>query len=266
MNDFKGDDYDFAAGSVLGMRSWGIDNLGRLHGVTHAEVWTPGENVAVCKKTHEIPCPNPVAPRDRLRPGGTVSAVEPKKKRGKRKGYETTLAPWEMEILYGTPGGLRGRCGDPACYNGVHVVDSAHRFDPNCECGFWAYDEHTFTAHGDITGIIEGYGKTTIGTRGFRCEKARIAALCREHDGKPLSLSLWLRLQQLYPEAAFYETRDEMVSKHGGVLHEWGAVDEAFWVTPVKRPESDFFMSQLNALRQSMTYSLSSRYFGGGVA
>jgi hypothetical protein len=233
MNDFKGDDYDFAAGSIHGMRSWGIDDQGRLHGVTHAEVWTPGENVAACKRFTQIPCPNPVAPRDRL-PKGSVTA-EPKKKRGRRRGQEEALPPWERELLlsFQPP----ARCGDPACHYGMHIVKSDHRFDPDCECGFWAYDEHTFKPHGDITGIIEGYGKTTIGTRGFRCEKARIVALCRRHGGEPLSLSLWLRLQQLYPDAVFYEDRDAMVSNHGGVLHNWPPVDEGFWTAPVPKSE-----------------------------
>lgn len=50
----------------------------------------------------------------------------------------------------------------------------------NCTCGFYAYydpdwDEYAFA---DTTlGIIEGYGRVTAGTRGFRAEKCKIVAL-----------------------------------------------------------------------------------------
>lgn len=53
----------------------------------------------------------------------------------------------------------------------------------NCRCGFYAYcnggnDYHRQTM-GAITvqGIVEGYGLVTVGTRGFRASKARLAAI-----------------------------------------------------------------------------------------
>lgn len=48
---------------------------------------------------------------------------------------------------------------------------------PRCTCGFYAYYDGTIYAPGRITGIIEGYGHVTVGTKGFRCEKAIIRAL-----------------------------------------------------------------------------------------
>jgi hypothetical protein len=50
----------------------------------------------------------------------------------------------------------------------------------SCGCGFWAYH-----AGGDrpkpsderAIGIVEGYGRTIIGTKGFRSQKARIVAV-----------------------------------------------------------------------------------------
>ena len=45
------DDYagiDFTVGSVRGIRRWTVDVNGRLHGVTHSDVWYPGENIAKC--------------------------------------------------------------------------------------------------------------------------------------------------------------------------------------------------------------------------
>ena len=40
-----------AAGTVLGVRAFDIDSLGRLRGVTHADVFRPGENIARCRAT-----------------------------------------------------------------------------------------------------------------------------------------------------------------------------------------------------------------------
>lgn len=231
MSDFKGEDYDFAAGSVQGMRSWGMDSLGRLHGITHKLVWRPGENVAACQKQRRIPCPK-------------VAELAGRKERSRRvRGYEHDYYSWQVG---GTTCGLRG------CADGTHPAPSEHAFDANCECGFWAYDEHSFQSHGDVSGVIEGYGKTTIGTRGFRCEKARVIALCREWGdaNKLLSLSAWLRLQQLYPDAKFYEDADEMVSAHGGVLREWAQVGEDFWekAVPQSRDEAYYYTSMLSNL------------------
>lgn len=47
-----------------------------------------------------------------------------------------------------------------------------------CECGFYAYyanEEHQYS--GQVAGVIEGYGETLVGTKGFRTAKARILAL-----------------------------------------------------------------------------------------
>lgn len=48
-----------------------------------------------------------------------------------------------------------------------------------CKCGFWAYWEPHLDLMSimPISGIIKGYGKTIIGTKGFRCEKAEIMGL-----------------------------------------------------------------------------------------
>lgn len=48
----------------------------------------------------------------------------------------------------------------------------------HCTCGFYAYHDgsNEFDGSGRITGVIEGYGKTVIGTKGFRASKARIVA------------------------------------------------------------------------------------------
>lgn len=208
MSDFNGDDFEFAAGSIKGMRTWRADDQGRLRGVTHPMVWLPGENVSTC----------------RIGGGGRYTPC-PKARTG--DGWYVTFG--------------RPTCEDPVCTPRGHYAapseDKRHHFDPECECGFWAYDEDHYTNHGDVCGVIEGYGRTTIGTKGFRCEKARIVALCREAGDRDVSLSLWLRLQQLYPAAQFFEDYDEMVTAHGAVLRSYDAIGDDFWNVPADEPK-----------------------------
>lgn len=80
------------------------------------------------------------------------------------------------------PGINQARClaisavmGPPQLGN-PHVTP--HRL---CGCGYWAYWEPTYHDLDNpdngcypVTGIIRGHGRTLIGERGFRCEKAEI--------------------------------------------------------------------------------------------
>jgi hypothetical protein len=257
MNDFAGKEYEFAVGSLQGLRAWNIDDKGRLHGVTHKEVWRPGENVSVCKRVTEVACPK--AERDRARKA--EAGRESKKKRRNRD--EVTFYVSPSLDADGTPSIA---CGDPTCVNGrYHTVASAHRFDPSCQCGFWAYDEASFTAQGEIVGVIDAYGKTTIGTKGFRAEKARILGLSRkDRSGDELSRSALFRLATLYPEVQFYDDLDALIDAHDGVLKTWGEVDEGFWLTPVPEKDSGAF-GGLMLPSSSWMYSPSSyRLLSGG--
>lgn len=245
MSDFNGEDYEFAAGAIKGLRSWKADKQGRLRGVTHTTVWLPSENVSVCKDPGGSYEPCPKRERRRTDPGGYYPSLTITY----HSDYDTT-------------------CDDPTCTPSGHFVAATetHLFDPNHSCGFWAYDEHHFQEHGDVIGVIEGYGKTTIGTKGFRCEKARIVALCRKHGGGDLSLSLWLRLQQLYPAAKFYEDRDQMVTAHGAVMRgNWDQPDEAFWAADELPKDEDTYSAIWRTYRNA-ALSMPSRYWSGGVA
>lgn len=48
-----------------------------------------------------------------------------------------------------------------------------------CSCGFYAYLNgfNEYNHYTRVTGVIEGYGETLIGSRGFRAQKARILAI-----------------------------------------------------------------------------------------
>ena len=103
-------------------------------------------------------------------------------------------------LLTGVFGGVWGRgenvaeCGgdrgSPPCHRGLVPA-------PGCGCGFWAYWALRYAWRcdyywrGEVIGIIQGYGRTTIGTRGCRCGKARILGLHVRPagpDAKPQSL------------------------------------------------------------------------------
>lgn len=240
MSDFAGTEYDFAAGSLKGLRGWNMDHLGRLHGVTHQEVWRPGENVSVCKQATKVPCPQ-VNHRDEARRASEAgrAQVESKKRRKKRES-ELTFIPDETWHFTFT---VRQPCADPTCVGGeYHAAPSDHRFDPECQCGFWAYDEDGFTPQGSVIGVIEGYGKTTVGTKGFRAEKARIVALCCEDgEGDRLSRSTLTRLATLYPDVSFHDDLDAMVDAHPEVMRTWAEVDAGFWLRPVPEKRNAFY-------------------------
>lgn len=107
MSDFSG--IPFAAGTITGLRAWGIDDYGRLVG-GYGQVWRPGENVAECPK-------------------------------------------------------------------GCEGIEEA------CTCGFYAY--HSVNSdYGHAEGVIEGYGVVVVGSKGFRCAKARIVGVRIRDDAK----------------------------------------------------------------------------------
>ena len=96
-DDFTGP--ALAAGTVLGVRAFDIDNLGRLRGVTHADVFRPGENIARCRAT----------PQGRWTyvPGGM------------------TWPPDEPREHH--PGSADCECGYWAHYDGTHSYESTPR-------------------------------------------------------------------------------------------------------------------------------------------
>lgn len=264
MSDFAGHEYDFAAGSLKGLRGWNMDKFGRLHGVTHEEVWRPGENVSICKQERQIACPKKNL-REEARKASEAGRAKVEKK--KRKGRDPIRQEW-LEANRDPSGYWPAvACGDPACVNGrYHIVGSGHRFDPDCRCGFWAYDEAGFRALGTVVGVIEGYGKTTVGTKGFRCEKARIVAIsCENGEGVRHSRSMLARLAALYPDVAFVENLDALIDEHSEVLRTWPEVGDDFWLQPVEPKREEWsavkWATSLTVPASSFTF-----YPGGSIA
>lgn len=182
---------EFVVGSAKGIRVWRTDSLGRLTGWTHREVWTPGENVARC-----------------------------------RKGEVDTYT--RLSIYYG----LDGERAEPC-----------ESIDPACACGYWAYHSGTpdFGSSEGVVGIIEGYGKTTIGTKGFRCEKARILAfafpksLCGCSHDLPFAQTSEVEatVRCNYPDVPTFDSVDDMVAAFPPDKPELPSPDDPdFWTMP----------------------------------
>lgn len=68
--------------------------------------------------------------------------------------------------------------------------DSCNGNDPACSCGFYAYWDGSddYSGYGKVSGVIEAYGKTVVGTRGFRAKKAKIVALLLPEPPKEIDL------------------------------------------------------------------------------
>lgn len=161
--DFDG--WGFALGHVSGARSWALEQTGNgtLTGVFHKRAWQSGENVAECRQVvgHIIP---DVGVTDETHP---VWEIQPDG-RNKCIGWTWTIDGVEGIKLGNLPERL---------YRGeVDVNDHDAR---DCRHGFYAYQQGTLDWGQalNISGVVHGYGKVSLGERGFRAEKAKIAAL-----------------------------------------------------------------------------------------
>lgn len=197
-NQFDG--IGFAPGVVRGARSFDVDVLGRLTGIHYKQVWRPGENTAECRK------------RESDTWGGTF--------------LNSLTISYVEEAIYG-----RKRKPVPK----VEPEKPKPHSMETCACGFYGYYDNSndYYAKGRVSGIVEGYGETLIGTRGFRCGKARIVALCI--NGK---VDEWLAglLRRNYGDVPMFDSFKSMVSEYpcdGGELAISPTSDPDFWTRTV---------------------------------
>jgi len=144
MSNFS--DRPLYTGTLTGIRSFKVDDYGRLTAVNYPGVWTPGENVATCRSDAIGSIWSPLVSMMRI-------SVE--------------TAPAEKKEAEGPK----------------HQVASH-----SCGCGFYAYYDRRHNPHhdkGQVLGLVEGYGVMTVGSRGFRAEKARIVALVKTRGAFP---------------------------------------------------------------------------------
>lgn len=149
-NEFGG--LDLSIEPVRGVRSFLVDSLGRLTGISYQDVWRPGENVAVCH-----------AHRD--------------------EAYRDAVRRMAMSVSVDT--GRRGRKASRAMLEDAEAKSAApepvkpHNM-ADCGCGFYGYYDgsNDYRSEVRVSAVVEGYGEVVVGTRGFRASKARIVALC----------------------------------------------------------------------------------------
>jgi hypothetical protein len=87
-----------------------------------------------------------------------------------------------------------------------HGIDECHH-------GFYGYYEgsNDYYRPGRVSGVIEGFGQAVVGTRGFRCMKARIVAL---HIPADVPAEVAALVQAKYPAAAIFDTFERMVAEY----------------------------------------------------
>lgn len=101
----------------------------------------------------------------------------------------------------------------------------------DCVCGFYAYfssEMNNLEIYFPVSviGVIEGFGKMTIGEKGFRCEYAKVLALCALRIGDVLgkfhqiggwmnvSSAIWSGWDRLYTPRV-WEVEEDLVSGTG---------------------------------------------------
>lgn len=198
-------DRRFVAGTIVGLRSFSTDTLGRLTGIVVPQVWTPGENVAECR--YEM-VHGPLHPFTSLLSrymGGAASPL-----------CTCRMCQAGFGALHGAPP-ASPLSADPVdlttAEKAPHDVGSL-----TCECGFYAYfdggDDYHSKASMAVTGIVEGYGHVVAGVRGFRAEKARVLALIKPKRDVLVGQRLWEQVAHNYVDVPTFKTVNQALAEH----------------------------------------------------
>lgn len=133
--------------------------------------------------------------------------------------YKTVWSPGEMTAS------CKANPFDFAAFSQHRVTKEEHQ-QASCSCGFYAYYEgfNDYAEPTRITGVIEGYGETQIGTRGFKSAKARIVALYVPDDSADL---------KRIGKTPFSMVRDNY-GKHLPIFDDYSQMSAEF---PTTRPE-----------------------------
>jgi hypothetical protein len=179
------DQRPFMVGSLTGIRCFRVDNLGRLNPINDFpnSVWTPGENIATCHRQWQI------------------------------EQYMQAYGPIGLSAqMVSSMTSLTVSAGDAITVETERAVRESFKIPEHdkaiagCSCGFYAYYDNLDNPHhqqGFLYGIVEGYGVMTVGTRGFRCSKAKILALVIPVKHRPL---LWVKASRNYNTIPQFET------------------------------------------------------------
>lgn len=192
----------FAPGSVKGVRSFRVDKFGRLTGIHYRQVWRPEENVAECRKDEG--------------PSGVMGGI-----------YTGLMSASGWSSLVGGAGGAvpqtvtfyadthtkRGRGKGHVVSVQKQLPEPPAHTMADCQCGFYGYFDGSDDYHdnGTVSAVVEAYGETIIGTRGFRAMKAKIVAL--HINDKDLSPAFMRKIRNNYDGIAFFDSFESMVAE-----------------------------------------------------
>jgi hypothetical protein len=218
MSEFS--DRPFVAGSVTGLRAFRVDMLGRLTGVTHQDVWRPGENVATCyakpKPTGNWAAGGVIHNPNIINVSGSpytiggnyyVSSAAPspdKPVRGKQDNK-----PTKNHAI----AGVDCTCGFYAYFDGGndYLVQMGGGYTQPYSMGGWITVGGSDDDAPRIGAIVEGWGVCTVGTRGFRAEKAKVVGLIIPDSTKGRLEVAFTKARRNYPDALVFDTERDAV-------------------------------------------------------
>lgn len=259
--DFHG---ELSIEPIVGVRVFQVDAKGRLRGVTHTDIWRPGENVAVCHaRGPELPpAPSPARDLDGLyfaytrsySPPSYVDFYDPlgtaKSQRRSARKRDKERAAAEAQDKE------RVALWKEQCTR-IEAEWETHGLD-KCDHGFWAFYEPDAGYHNAdrIYGVVEGYGEVVVGTKGFRASKARIVALSLPATTSELLGYQYTLVGRNYPDVPTYPSLARMLSEHA--LSRNPEPDaEGFWdeAPPVKVEDSySAYSAVIAQLTRSMAF------------
>jgi hypothetical protein len=217
MSEFS--DRPFVAGSVVGLRAFRIDTLGRLTGVTHKDVWVPGENVAQCHATDlgEVVRQMNVQIQHMT---AVLSAANSDPRGFGRRGRKNNPIPKtptpaeKAKAVTHALAGVSCQCGFYAYFDGGndYLTDNFAASGMIVNGGF-TYTTGSPDTAARVGAVIEGWGTCTVGTRGFRAEKAKVLALIKPKGTDARREVAFLRAQRNYPDVAVFATERDAIAE-----------------------------------------------------
>lgn len=213
MSEFS--DRPFVAGTITGLRAFRIDTLGRLTGVTYKDVWTPGENVAVCHADNTFANAIQMAAALSAQIDLTFNSQRGFDRKGKKaKGIPKIPTPGEKAAkLTHALAGIACQCGFYAYFDGGNDYLSQA----------WASGGAITISNGylvtggsedrapRVAAVVNGWGLVTVGSRGFRAEKAEVVALISPKSEQAKHEVAFAKVRRNYPDVEVFETEVEAV-------------------------------------------------------
>ncbi|MFE4469521.1 hypothetical protein ACFRFH_11965 [Leifsonia sp. NPDC056824] len=254
MSEFDGMDLS-SKDDVYGTRSFRVDKLGRLTGVTFStSVWRPGVNTAVCLSESRVfevrGNPKLYEALTGMTPGEAL-ALQRKRERDHGQRPEGVVGVIYNQLAYGVnanyyPPVILGSGGgmyvpDPDSLSDIdkkRLSEVPHPID-HCQHGFYGYYEGSndygpkMHGGGYVNGVIQASGATTLGTRGFRTSMAEIVAI---HLPADAVVPVHLLVRRNYPDVPVFSTFESMVSEFppsSGEAKVGPDADPEFWDRPV---------------------------------